>query len=76
MTPTSSRAPAAASLLGLVGLNNAFYTLLLCRCGPRRAAAGVVLHAAHHLTALVALPAGLAVQLLERRRDGRRAARR
>lgn len=48
---------AAAGML--VVLNHSFYALLARRRGTREAAAGVGLHALHHLTAAVAVPAGI-----------------
>jgi GT2 family glycosyltransferase len=45
---------AAGSLAALLALNARFYGLLLRREGPGRAAAGVGLHAVHHLTAVAA----------------------
>jgi hypothetical protein len=52
---------AAAGAAGfLVGLNRRFYALLLRRRGAREAAAGLGLHALHHLTASAALAVGLA----------------
>jgi hypothetical protein len=47
-------------LAGLLASNAAFYTLLVRRQGLLRAAAGVGLHALHHLVAVAALPVGLA----------------
>lgn len=52
---------AGAALVSLVGLNHRFYRLLARRQGPLPAAVGVALHGAHHLAALVAVPAGLAL---------------
>jgi hypothetical protein len=52
--------PLVGAGLGLVALNAPFYALLLRRCGPLAATAGVGLHALHHLTAVAALPAGFA----------------
>lgn len=51
---------AGAALGALVVLNRPFYRLLLRRAGARTAVAGVGLHAVHHLTAIAAVPAGLA----------------
>jgi hypothetical protein len=56
---------AAGAVCTLVALNLPFYALLLRRRGPLEAVAGVGLHAVHHLTAAVSLPAGLAVHALE-----------
>jgi hypothetical protein len=64
------RAGTAAAAL-LVALNVRFYALLARRLGARGAAAGVGLHALHHLTAAAALPAGALVHML-RRRGGHR----
>lgn len=61
--------------LVLVALNRSFYSLLLRRGGPLTAAAGIVLHAVHHLTAVVALPIGIAAYLGQARADARAAAR-
>ena len=47
----------------LLALNGRFYGLLLRRLGPRGAAAGVALHAVHHLTAVAAVPAAVALHL-------------
>ena len=55
------------SATALVGLNAELYALLLRRRGPREAAAGVVLHAIHHLTGVAAVPLGLASHLLRGR---------
>jgi Glycosyl transferase family 21 len=59
---------ALAALLVLLGANRDFYVLLARRRGAAEAVAGVGLHALHHLTALAAVPAGLAVHLRDRRR--------
>ena len=59
---------AVAALLVLLGANRDFYVLLARRRGVAEAAAGVGLHAVHHLTALAAVPAGVAVHLRDRRR--------
>lgn len=45
----------------LVGLNHAFYTLLIRQLGVLQGTVGVVLHGLHHLVAVVAVPAGIAV---------------
>jgi GT2 family glycosyltransferase len=52
--------PAVAALGTLLLLNARFYRLLLERRGPAQAVAGVPLHALHHLTAVAAVPLGLA----------------
>jgi glycosyltransferase involved in cell wall biosynthesis len=62
---------AAASVGALLVLNHRFYALLLRREGPVRAAAGVGLHAVHHLTGVAA-----AATALGRSARGRRATRR
>ena len=54
-------AVAAIALGALVWLNHAFYGLLVRRLGPWRAAVGVLLHAAHHLVAILAVPIGVGV---------------
>jgi GT2 family glycosyltransferase len=51
---------AAVAAGALVALNAPFYRLLLERRGPSQAATGVLLHVVHHLTAVSAVPAGLA----------------
>jgi hypothetical protein len=51
--------PAVAALAALLLLNSRFYRLLLDRRGPAQAAAGVGLHALHHLTGVAAVPLGL-----------------
>jgi GT2 family glycosyltransferase len=50
---------AVLALGALVVLNRDFYALLLERRGPAQAAAGVGLHALHHLTGAAAVPLGL-----------------
>jgi glycosyltransferase involved in cell wall biosynthesis len=52
-----------AAILALVLLNRPLYGLLWRRRGPTEAVAGVALHALHHLTAVAAVPAGVAVHL-------------
>ena len=49
-----------AAVGALVGLNHAFYALLVRRQGPVQALAGVVLHGVHHLVSVAAVPAGAA----------------
>jgi Glycosyl transferase family 2 len=51
---------AGAGAIALLALNARFYRLLLRREGPVRAAAGVGLHAAHHLTGVAAAATALA----------------
>lgn len=58
---------ASAAAAGLVALNAPFYKLLFRRRGVVEGAAGVGLHALHHLTAAAALPAGLVAHLLSSR---------
>ena len=60
-----------ASVAALLVLNRRFYALLLRREGPARAAAGVGLHAVHHLTGVAA-----AATALGRSARGRGATRR
>ena len=57
----ATRRPRQAALAAgaLVVLNAEFYALLLQRRGPAEAAAGVGLHALHHLTGATAVPLGL-----------------
>jgi GT2 family glycosyltransferase len=55
--------PALAGLAALAALNRGFYSLLLRRRGPWQAAAGVGLHAIHHLSAVTAVPVGVVAQL-------------
>src|SRR5262249_11964196 len=50
---------AVAALAALVALNVPFYRLLARRRGPAEAAAGVILHAAHHTAGALAVPFGL-----------------
>jgi hypothetical protein len=57
-------------LLLLLVLNRRFYALLLRRGGPLTFAAGVLLHALHHLTAVVAVPLGVAAYLGRPRASG------
>ncbi len=62
---------AVASLMGLVALNRQFYELLWRRQGPARAAAGVGLHALHHLTGVASVPAGFVAYLHKSRQNDR-----
>ncbi len=48
-----------ATIATLCALNAAFYSLLVRRQGPLRAAAGVGLHAMHYLVAVAAVPVGI-----------------
>lgn len=57
---------AAAGLGVLVVANRDFYALLVRRLGPARAPAGVALHVVHHLTAVAAVPVGVALHLAKR----------
>jgi glycosyltransferase involved in cell wall biosynthesis len=59
---------AGAAGASFVALGAPFYALLMRRTGPGRAAAGVGLHALHHLTAVASIPVGVIVHLRERRR--------
>jgi Glycosyl transferase family 21 len=56
----------AAALGTLLALNRRFYLLLLRRRGPVDAAAGVPLHALHHVAGLLSIPFGVARHLLRR----------
>jgi len=47
------------SVVALVLLNHEFYALLLRRRGPFETAAGIVLHALHHLACAVSVPIGV-----------------
>jgi hypothetical protein len=58
---------ALAALGALVGLNARFYALLVRRRGPLEAAAGVGLHAVHHLSGAAAVPVALALHVRSRR---------
>lgn len=60
---------AAAAAASLVALNYDFYALLLRRRGPVEAAAGVGLHALHHLTGAAAVPAALVARSLGAREE-------
>ena len=51
--------PALGATAVLLGLNRAFYLLLLRRLGLVQAVLGVVLHGLHHAVAVAAVPAGL-----------------
>jgi cellulose synthase/poly-beta-1,6-N-acetylglucosamine synthase-like glycosyltransferase len=59
---------AATAFAALVAINAPFYKLLLKQRGPSQAAAGVLLHVLHHLTAVSAVPAGITAHLRQRRR--------
>jgi Glycosyl transferase family 21 len=58
---------ALAALALTAGLNRGFYALLARRGGPSLLGAGVVLHLVHQLTAVAAVPVGLAAHFRERR---------
>jgi GT2 family glycosyltransferase len=64
----ATRRPRQAGLaLGaLIALNAPFYGLLWRRRGPAQAAAGVGLHALHHLTGACAVPLGLVAHARDR----------
>src|SRR2546423_2606329 len=64
----AARRPRQATLAvaTLVALNARFYGLLLRRRGPAQAAAGIGLHALHHLTGACAVPLGLLAHARER----------
>jgi hypothetical protein len=57
---------ALGAAVSLVALNRSFYALLLRRRGPVEAAAGVGLHAVHHLTGAAAVPAAVVARSLGR----------
>ncbi len=54
---------AVGGLVVLAALNAELYELLLRRQGPAAAAAGVGLHAVHHVTGALAVPVGVARHL-------------
>lgn len=60
---TRRPAAAGAGALGLVALGRPFYRLLRRRGGTAEAAAGVGLHALHHLVGVAAVPAGVVAHL-------------
>lgn len=66
---------AAGCLTVVVATNLPFYAFLARRRGVGEATAGVALHVAHHLTAVAAVPAGLAIGGFEQVAAGRRAQR-
>jgi len=53
------RRVAAASIVAFVALNADFYGLLLRQRGPLHAAAGIGLHALHHLAGIAAVPTAI-----------------
>jgi len=57
------------AVVGIVFLNRAFYALLLRRRGPLETAAGIVLHALHHLACAVSIPIGVFLHLRDRHRS-------
>jgi len=57
---------AVASLGALLALNRSFYGLLLRQRGAPLAAAGVGVHAVHHLMGVASVPIGIAVHLKDR----------
>ena len=61
---------AAGSVAALVALNGSFYLLLVRKRGPKDAALGVGLHVLHHLTGIAAVPAGVAVFVVEKLSGG------
>jgi len=60
---------AAAAAAVFVGLNRSFHGSLLRRFGLPRAAAGVGLHAVHHLVGIASVPVGIVVFFTRRRRQ-------
>lgn len=58
---------AAGSLAALLALHRPFYALLRRRLGARGVVAGVGLHAIHHLSGVVSVPAAIVRHLRERR---------
>ena len=58
---------AVLALGALVALNRDFYGLLAHRQGRKRAAAGIGLHAIHHVTGAAAVPAGVVAHLRQER---------
>jgi hypothetical protein len=58
----AARRPTVTIVSGaaLIALNHRFYSLLVRRMGVRGAAAGVGLHAVHHLVGVAAVPVGVA----------------
>ncbi len=62
---------AIGSAVALVALNRDFYALLARRRGRIQAAAGVLLHAAHHLAGVAGVPVAVAQHLTEKRQPGR-----
>ncbi len=58
-------AVAAVAAAALIALNRDLYALMLRRRGPLQAAAGVGLHALHHLASAAAVPAGLIRAVVE-----------
>jgi GT2 family glycosyltransferase len=63
-------APALAAFGALAWLNRDFYALLARRQGAGAAAAGVGLHAVHHVTSAAAIPAGVLAYMRERDGNG------
>src|SRR3954453_2674319 len=62
----AARRPAAAgAAVGVLAvLNRDFYALLARRPGPGGGAGGIPLHVLHHVTAVLAVPAGVAAYLV------------
>jgi GT2 family glycosyltransferase len=63
---------ALAAGIGFIALNRDFHGFLFRRFGGRKAAAGVGLHAVHHLVGIASVPVGVAAFLSQRRREDRR----
>jgi GT2 family glycosyltransferase len=61
--------PTACATATLLAANSGFYTFLVRKMGLRGALTGVPLHLLHHLTAVAALPVGLAQYCLEAARN-------
>ena len=59
---------AAIAVVLFLGLNWRFYLLLITHRGPAFAVAGPLLHALHHLSAIVSVPIGVGQYLRKRRR--------
>lgn len=67
-TARGRRRAAVPAICAFLALNHRFYVLVWRRGGPRATLVAVPLHALHHATAAAAVPTGIALHLLERRR--------
>jgi glycosyltransferase involved in cell wall biosynthesis len=58
--------PTGIAVALMIALNRSLYALVWRRRGPREAVVGIAVHAIHHMTGIIALPAGVLVHARHR----------